>query len=123
MRHDQSVRIIEVFAGRLVQLVQLSLTGYASPGVSLHQVRVRQPALVSELAGKSDVGRVEVEPGHAAIRRYPFGQQVDDAAGAASQINRAPPRLDAYPVQERGTVAPEFFGLAPQPVAFRRAAA
>ncbi len=55
-------------------------------------------------------------------RPHSLGKQVDDAARAAAQIDRAPPWLDAYPVQKRGTMDPKFLGLAPQPGAFRRAA-
>lgn len=92
-----------------------------TPGISFGNVRVGQPMLISERAGQSDVGRVNVQPGHMAVRPHPLGQQVNDPAGAASQINRVPPALDADPIQECGTVGTKLFGLAPQPVAFRRA--
>ena len=92
-----------------------------TPGISFGDVRVGQPMLVSERAGHSDVDRVNVQPGHMAVRPHPFGQQVNDPAGAASQVNRVPPALDADPVQKRGTVGTKLFGLAPQPVAFRGA--
>ena len=93
-----------------------------TPGISFGNVRVGQPVLISELVGESDVGRVDVQPGRVAFRPYPLGQQVNDPAGAAPEINRVPPASDADPVQERCAVGPELFGLAPQPVAFGRAA-
>jgi len=92
------------------------------PGVSLGDVRVRQPALGGEFGSEHDVGGVDVQGGHPAARPDPLRQQVDNATGAPAQIDRAPPFRDANPVQQLGAAALKFLGLAPQPVSLGRAA-
>ena len=64
-----------------------------------------RPRLGGELGGHGRVPRVGVHAGHPASRRHPLGQQLEDAARPAAQVDRALPGPQADPVQQRGAVA------------------
>jgi hypothetical protein len=94
-----------------------------SVGISLHHFHVRQAALSGELAGQGHISRFEVQADDPACRANPIGQQIQDPAGPAAQVDRPPSLGDPNPVQQQRAVVPQLRGLAPKPVPFRRTAA
>src|SRR5262245_20626418 len=66
---------------------------------------------------------VSIDSHDASARRDPVGQELDDSARTAAQIDRASSRPQVDPVEEFGAVRTELIGLALQPGALRRIAA
>jgi len=67
--------------------------------------------------------RVGVQADNPACRCDPLGQQVQDAARAAAQIDHGLSRLQANPVQQVSAVGGQFVSLTLQPGALAWAAA
>jgi hypothetical protein len=70
-------------------------------GISLHHLHVGQAALRRKFAGQGHIRWFEVQADDPACRAYPVGQQIQDPARAAAQIDRLPPFGDADPVQQQ----------------------
>jgi hypothetical protein len=92
-------------------------------GVPLHHLYVRQAALCRELAGKGDVDRVDIQPNDPARRTDPVGQQIQDPAGPAAQVDDPPALGDPNPVQQQLAVTAQLAGLTLEPVTFLGTAA
>jgi Phosphotransferase enzyme family len=60
--------------------------------------------VVRELPGHGDVARVRVQPGYTAAGCDPLGEQVEDPARAAADIDRVLAWPKAHPVEQRGAV-------------------
>jgi hypothetical protein len=71
-----------------------------SVGISLYYLDVRQAALRAEFAGQGHIGRFEVQADDLACPAHPIGQQIQDPAGPAAQIDRPPSLGDPNPVQQ-----------------------
>jgi hypothetical protein len=98
--------------------------GEARPvGISLHHLDMGQATLRRKFAGQGHIGRIEVQADDPAFRAYPIGQQIQDSAGPAAQVDRPPPLGDPNPVQQQLAVVPQLGGLTPKPVTFRGTAA
>ena len=73
-------------------------------GISLDHLHVGQAALGGELVGQGHIGRFEVQADDMACRAYPLGQQIQDPARPAAQVDRLPSLSDANPVQQQRAV-------------------
>ncbi len=93
------------------------------PGVCGHDLHAAQPPPGGELGGHGGMRRVGVQADNPASRCDPLGQQVQDAARAAAQIDHGLSRLQANPVQQVSAVGGQFVSLTLQPGALAWAAA
>jgi hypothetical protein len=68
-------------------------------GISLDYLDVGQAPLSGELAGQRHIGRLEVQADDLSRRPNPIGQQIQNSARPAAQIDRLPSLGEDNPVQ------------------------
>jgi hypothetical protein len=84
---------------------------------------VAQTPVGDQFECHSHVDRIGVEPNNPPARRDPFGQQLDDAARSAADVDGTVAWTQAKPVEQGAAVGCELVGLPLQPCALGAVAA
>lgn len=62
------------------------------PGVALKDLHGAEAVLGREFGRQGDRDRIRIHAKHPPVGRHPLGQQIQHAAGAAAEVDRALPR-------------------------------
>jgi hypothetical protein len=71
---------------------------------------VAQAPIRDEFGCHSDVDRVSVDPDDTPARQDPLGQELDNAARSAADVNRAVARAQAKPIEQGAAIGCELVG-------------